>query len=440
VRYLTLFLLIFFGWGGSVFLASAQTSTAVEERRAELQQQLDQEEKLIQANLLLLGQKQKDTATVKGEVDLLKAEIAAAQNKIKAKKLEIERLGDTIEEHVAEIGVLDSKIKRGQESLSELLRQTRNVDSASLVEIALDNQSLSNFFGDVNRFQLVERSVQDLFAEIRESQTAIAAEKKELEDKQNKELDAQKQIEYEQKLVKQKETERSYVLSLHQKEADAYAKIVAERQKRAANIRAALFSLRDSAAIPFGKALEFATTAAAKTGIRPAFLLAILQQESNLGANVGTCNRPGDPPSKSWKAVMKASRDQAPFLRITSELGLNPDTVPVSCPIAGVGGYGGGMGPAQFIPSTWELYKAKLAALLGHTPNPWEPQDAFMASAVYLSELVGGRSGYSAEREAALRYYAGANWNKSKNAFYGNQVMSRAENIQLTMINPLQNS
>lgn len=438
MRYLVILLLLI-GLLVPGFSVVAQTS-ATEARRAELQRQLEQEEKAIQANLILLSQKQKDTATVKGEVDLLKGQIAQAQNKIKAKKLEIERLGDTIEQHVAEIGALDSKIKKNQESLAELLRKTRDTDSASLAEIMLDNQTLSNFFSDVDRFQLVERSVQELLADIRSNQVAIAAEKKELEDKQNKELDAQKEIEYEQKLVKDKEKERSYVLSLHQQEANAYAKIVAERQKRAASIRAALFSLRDSAAIPFGKALEYAQAASAKTGIRPAFLLAILQQESNLGANVGTCNRPGDPPSKSWKAVMKPSRDQAPFLRITSELGLNPDTVPVSCPIAGVGGYGGAMGPAQFIPSTWELYKAKLAALLGHTPNPWEPQDAFMASAVYLSELVGGRSGYSAEREAALRYYAGGNWAKAQNAFYGNQVMSRAENIQLTMINPLQNS
>ena len=31
--------------------------------------------------------------------------------------------------------------------------------------------------------------------------------------------------------------------------------------------------------------------------MRPAFLLAILTQESDLGKNVGTCNRAGDPPS-----------------------------------------------------------------------------------------------------------------------------------------------
>ena len=58
------------------------------------------------------------------------------------------------------------------------------------------------------------------------------------------------------------------------------------------------------------------------TGIKPAFLLAVLTQESNLGKNVGTCNRLGDPPTKSWKVVMKPDRE--PFLTITKELGLDP--------------------------------------------------------------------------------------------------------------------
>ena len=38
-----------------------------------------------------------------------------------------------------------------------------------------------------------------------------------------------------------------------------------------------------------GDALVYAQEAGKKTGVDPAFILAILQQESNLGANVGSC-------------------------------------------------------------------------------------------------------------------------------------------------------
>lgn len=135
---------------------------------------------------------------------------------------------------------------------------------------------------------------------------------------------------------------------------------------------------------------------------------------------------------------MKPSRDQGPYLQITSGLGLNPDTMPLSCPWQG--GWGGAMGPSQFIPSTWLLYLSRLKSLLGHLPNPWEASDAFMASSLFLSDLGASAGTYSAERNAACRYYSGRSCDAKKpaNAFYGDQVMTRAVNIQLNMIDPLE--
>ena len=63
-------------------------------------------------------------------------------------------------------------------------------------------------------------------------------------------------------------------------------------------------------------------------------------------------------------------------------------------------------------------------------PDPWIPEDAIMASSVYLSELGASAGGYTAERTAALKYFAGGNWSSPSNAFYGNQVMTRVAAIQ----------
>jgi len=96
------------------------------------------------------------------------------------------------------------------------------------------------------------------------------------------------------------------------------------------------------------------------------------------------------------------------------------------------------MGPAQFIPSTWQLYEGRIASALGvSTPNPWEPRHAFMASGTYLADLGAGSGSYTAERRAALQYYAGGNWQSAGVQFYGDQVMQRAQNIQTNMINPI---
>jgi membrane-bound lytic murein transglycosylase B len=103
------------------------------------------------------------------------------------------------------------------------------------------------------------------------------------------------------------------------------------------------------------------------------------------------------------------------FLQIVQQLGLNPSQMLVSCPNAD-GVYGGAMGPAQFEPSTWELYVSSIASITGdNPPSPWSNADAFVATALYLKGAMQGcQATYSAQldvdRCTAAKYYAGGNW------------------------------
>ena len=163
-----------------------------------------------------------------------------------------------------------------------------------------------------------------------------------------------------------------------------------------------------------------------------------IAEESELGANVGSGN---------WKKDLyqcyisigyptSAEKQKTAFLAITGELGLNPDAMPVSK--APYYGCGGAMGPAQFMPTTWQLYKSSIASRTGHNPpNPWDAEDAFMAAALLLRDNGASAGGYTAERRAALRYLAGGNWQKPSYAFYGDDVMALAEKYQ-NMIDILQ--
>ena len=64
--------------------------------------------------------------------------------------------------------------------------------------------------------------------------------------------------------------------------------------------------------------------------------------------------------------------------------------------------------------------------------NPWDPAHAFTATAIYLSDLGASGGGYTAERNAACRYYSGRKCDNARpvNTFYGNQVLQKAESIQ----------
>jgi len=114
------------------------------------------------------------------------------------------------------------------------------------------------------------------------------------------------------------------------------------------------------------------------------------------------------------------------FLRITGKFGLKWDETPISCPIAGAGGYGGAMGPAQFIPTTWTLFEDRLYNMLGYDANPWQPRDAFLASATYLTDLGAVGTSYSAQIKAACKYYGTGGTTCS----YGRSVMSIKTGIQ----------
>ncbi len=392
--------------------------------------ELGQIEAELQRLLDLQKQQQKKTGTLTGDVNFLTSQINALKTKIKARALVITQLKVSINEKKNKIESLNDKIEREHESLSQLLRNTNEFDNENIVHLVLSDESISSFYSDLESYASIKQAVKASTEIIKGVKTETEIAKTDLEKKQDAETDAKVELENAQKKVAQSEAEKKQLLAISKQTEATYQKLAAEKKARADKIRAALFPLRDSKAIPFGTALKFAEEAEKETGVRPAFLLAILTQETNLGANVGTCNRADDPPNKSWENIMKPERDIEPFKRITSALGINPYGTPLSCPMGK--GWGGAMGPSQFIPSTWELYSKKIAKALGISgmPNPWQPEHAFMASSIYLGELGAKNGTYTAERTAALKYYAGGNWSKKANAFYGDSVMRKAIAIQ----------
>jgi hypothetical protein len=172
-----------------------------------------------------------------------------------------------------------------------------------------------------------------------------------------------------------------------------------------------------------------------------AFLLALITQETNLGGNVGTCYLGNTSTGSGVNArtgasvakVMSPTRDVPPFLSIVNSLGGDPYKTVVSCPQAI--GWGGAMGPAQFIASTWVLFQDRIASAMGiPNPSPWEPQTAFMAAGLFLSDLGGGSSSYSAQKNAACKYYSGRACGYVSGATsYANSVLALA----YTSSNPL---
>ncbi|MEK7477968.1 MAG: lytic murein transglycosylase [Patescibacteria group bacterium] len=398
------------------------------QRQQNLEQQLAEVEKEIDQQTVLLSQKQKETASLRRDLAVLDYQITTAKLQIKAKQLEVSRLGSDINQKVNTIGGLNDKIAEGKVSLAEFLKKTRELDDTSVIEVALNDNGFSRLFVDLNSFNFVQEALHSSVNQIRLTKNQTETEKSQLEDKRDATANAKKVIEKETAKIQSLENQKKDLLAVSKNQESNYKKILASKKQKKAAILNALFALRDTGAIPFEKALAYAKEVSARTKVRPAFLLAIMTQETNLGENVGRCNRPGDPPAKSWKNIMKPGRDYEPFQRIVAALGLDPDTVPLSCPQGE--GYGGAMGPSQFIPSTWALYEDRIAVVTGNKPpNPWNAEDAFAATGLYLEDLGAAAGTYTAESRAAGKYYAGSRWATAGKS-YSASVMAIADRIQ----------
>jgi peptidoglycan hydrolase CwlO-like protein len=431
------------------FLIYAQTNETQVEREIRLKAELAQVEKEQAETEKILAQAQGQSASINRDILILTTKIKAAQLNIKAKNLIIETLGKDIVKKQDKIVGLEEKIDKGRETLAQIMRKTNEIDSYTLAEFILAKDNLSTIFLDLDTFQSVQKSLKNTFEQIRDDKFQTESEKNTLNKKKNSEIDARAIIESEKKSIESNEKEKQRLLAISKSDEKKYAAELSIKKAKAAGIRAALFQLAGgSKAILFGDALKFAIEAQKATSIRPAFLLAVITQESNLGANVGSCLvsdlTTGDGIGKNtgtfFEQVMKSPRDTTPFVSITKALGRDWKSTPVSCPIGNtkyyVGrGFGGAMGPAQFIPSTWTLFINRISRALNiSNPDPWNPEHAFVASSLYLTDLGAKNGSYTGEIAAACKYFGTG----GSSCAYGKQVLAKANIIQTTMIDPLQ--
>ncbi len=443
-QFLNMLLTLVLG-AGLIFGINPALAQLTPEERAELEAQLAEIEAEIEQTQGTLDETRQETASYERDRAILDAQINEALLNIRQKSLTINSLSDQIGVHEEVIQDYADQIQRHKNQLAAALRQTNQAEDKTLVEMVLSNQGFSEFFQDYDRVQEVRVELRSAIDDVTEFKTAIEEEKSRLSNQRIDQVDAKFSLEQQKQRVEIAEAEKRRLIAANEDKEKGYQSLIQEKQAEAQKIRDALFQLRDAGAIPFGTALDYANAASNVTGVSPALILAILQQESNLGSNVGTCNRPGD--ARTWRDIMPGPGesswrdDEAAFLRITSSLGISPEGQPLSCPVAS-GGWGGAMGPSQFIPTTWEEYSGRIASIVGvAVANPWNAYHAVHATAIYMADLGAASTSYTTQREAACKYYSGRGCGQSSlpNTFYGDGVMQKANTIQVCQIDPIEN-
>lgn len=416
-----------------IFFQSKEAEALYDEERSKLEEELASIEKEIAGYERLIVTTKQEKQTLQNKINELRSTASKLSLQIESTNLNLQYLNVRIDETTTSIIKTTDKVDVTKENLANSLQSFYELKQVSLLEILLGSGTISEFFDYSNALNNIQEKIQESIEELGALKLTLNKQSQELGSNKDETQRLLAMQLLQKNDLETTESEKVQLWHVTDGNEDKYQEMLSESKQRANEIRARIYQLIGvKTQVTFGEALEIANWVSSRTGVRPALLLAVLTQESNLGQNVGTCNRPGDPPSKSWREIMKPSRDQQPFLQVCRELGLDPNTTPVSCPMFRSGkqiGWGGAMGPAQFIPSTWMAYKDQVSKMTGNNPaNPWDIRDAFAAAALYLSRWGAAKQTRDAEWRAAMIYFSGST--NTRYRFYGDSVLAIADRYE----------
>lgn len=326
----------------------------------------------------------------------------AAINKTKGL---LKQTTDTLQRKELEIQLTQQNIELKKEMLSDLIREMYLNSDKSMVQVMLGEQEFSEALDETEVFSHFGEKVQLALNDLQDLRNQTEAQKAELENikEDHEDLLAQKAAQKQELAADQAETQADI------KEQEA---TIAELQKKLQKLRSDLSSLLGTN-VSTDDVMEAAGIASKATGVRKAFILGELTQESGLGRFTGGC---------LYKNTRVKPADKTAFKQIMDELGYDVNKKKISCSPGY--GYGGAMGIAQFMPTTWLGYKAKISAMTGHKPpDPWNVVDGVVGMAIKLAN--GGATSKSGEKLAAKRYYCGG----PSSAYWNNKCEAYAKNV-----------
>lgn len=404
--------------------AASEVNSALEElakNQADISAKKEEIEALDKKIQELKGRRDTTAAEatiIAGQVERLQGQLQKAQLELKQTELTIHVVRKEKQDTETAIEQIHEEVAASREELRVLVRELYTKEQQSFLHILFDTGSLADALAQRGAYKRLQERQSELLEELRGRQKALAEEQAALAQQQTDLGELQEVLEAQKVELRAQESEqKQFLQSKKQQQVQYEAKLVEAKQARL-EIEQDIFTLKNSGIkLSLTEATDMARYAGKLTGVRPALLLGVLKVETNLGTNLGSGKYPDD---------MQPSSREA-FLRVTKKLGLDPAQAPISARPRSYQGWGGAMGPGQFMPLTWEQIESRVGQLMNKpTPNPYELTDAFVATALFLADR--GATNPAQEYEAVNRYLAGPNWQRF--TWYGDRVLAVAKEYE----------
>jgi membrane-bound lytic murein transglycosylase B len=387
-------------------------------RQQELKNKIENLRNQIQKYREDISAKGEQEETLQNEITSLEKIIEKYELQMQETGLFIQNLDFEIEKKQSQIDAMQTEAVSKKRELTGLMQELYERGQVSSVDLIVGAKSVSDYFfqsDSIESFEVKTKEIHDQFVVLRDG---FRKEQENLLNKKEEQMNLRAIQRDQQRVLDNQKTTKDSLLKRTRSEKEELSTLMAKSREELN----ALQSLGEP--INVEEAIKAAKYASGLTSVAPEFLLGVLRVESGLGTNVGGGRYKTDMNPSQWDT----------FKKICRELDRDPDKTPVSRRVCydkdakdGCGGWGGAMGPAQMMPSTWMGYKDRVAKLTGIKPaDPWNIKDSLVAMGLKLSAVEGVTEGSrKAWAKAAAMYLAGGNWENY--SWYSDRVLTYAD-------------
>jgi len=401
----------------SSFSFAAQTDTQQQDLKKkieDLRNQINQYQEDIDA-------KSDQAETLQGDISELEKGIAKIELQMQETQLVIQNLNFDISNKEADISEMQKQVDGKKKMLGMFMQELYERGETTPVEMALGSETFSDYFSQADSLESFQERTREIYDQYLQLRDNLKKEREDLIGRKEEQMNLRAMQNDQQNVLDMRKAAKDSLLGKTQNEKQALSDQMGKAQEQLN----ALQSLGEP--INIDEAVAAARSASKLTNVAPEFLLGVLRVESGLGTNVGGGTYKKDMNPAQWDT----------FKKICKDLGINPDKAPVSRRVCynsdakdGCGGWGGAMGPAQFMPSTWTGYAGQVEKVTGKSSaNPWDLEDSLVAMGLKLAAVDGVTKGdRKAWAKAAAMYLAGGAWENY--SWYGDQVLSYADGFK----------
>ncbi len=237
IIYLFIIIAIFASLSNSTWAQSSDINAQILAK----QKQLEEYNKKIEAYQKEIAEKQVQASSLKKQLNLLDNKISKAKLDLQANELNLNTVGLQIEALTFEINHKNTDIAQKRIRIAELLRQLQQSDSKGLLEVIVLNNSLSEFFEQLNYLETVQGELQSKVDDVETVKAELERQESELARYRSKLSRVRDQLAQSKEKLADEQDSKEVLLKQTKSSESQYqqllAQVVQEQQKASADIK-----------------------------------------------------------------------------------------------------------------------------------------------------------------------------------------------------------